>query len=210
MDQQERHWDEVYGARAPEALTWFEEVPEISLGLIRRYAVPAGPVVDVGGGASRLPDALLADGFGDICVLDLSAAALDISKSRLGPAASRVRWVVGDVTRWTPDKPYGVWHDRAVFHFLTSPADQDNYIGVMRRALAPGGHAIIATFAEDGPERCSNLPVVRYSPEALAARLEAGAPGVFAPVEAQRHVHATPMGRTQAFQVSVFRRSDAP
>lgn len=207
MDDPEGHWDEVYAARSPEALTWFEEVPHVSLDLIRRYGAPDAPVIDVGGGASRLPDALLAEGFGDITVLDLSAAALEVSKARLGAAASRVHWVAGDVTGWMPGRAHGVWHDRAVFHFLTVPADQDPYIDVMRRALAPGGHAIIATFAEDGPERCSNLPVQRYSPEALAARLEASAPGAFLPVEAQRHVHITPMGREQAFQVSVFRRA---
>jgi SAM-dependent methyltransferase len=205
----EDHWDAVYAARAPEALTWFEEVPEVSLALIRRYGATDAPVIDVGGGASHLPGALLVEGVEAVTVLDLSAAALGVSRARLGSAASRVRWVAGDVTRWMPDRAYGLWHDRAVFHFLTDPADQDAYVNVMRRAVAPSGHAIIATFAEDGPERCSNLPVQRYAPEALADRLERAAPGVFLPVEAQRHVHVTPMGREQAFQVSVFRRSSA-
>jgi SAM-dependent methyltransferase len=209
MEDREDHWDAVYAARAPEALTWFEEVPEVSLALIRRYAAPDAGVIDVGGGASHLPDALLAEGFDALTVLDLSAAALAVSTARLGAAASRVRWVAGDVTRWTPDRAYGLWHDRAVFHFLTDPADQAAYIDAMRRALAPGGHAIIATFAEDGPGMCSNLPVQRYAPEALAARIEATAPGDFTPVAAQRHVHVTPMAREQAFQVSVFRRSSA-
>jgi len=109
-----------------------------------------------------------------------------------------------------PEGRHALWHDRAVLHFLTDPADKDAYIGVLVQALVPGGHAMIATFAEDGPEMCSNLPVQRYSPDALAARLVAGAPGLFAPVEARRHVHVTPMGREQAFQVSVFRRSAAP
>lgn len=205
----EDHWDAVYTGRAPEALTWFEEVPEVSLALIRSYGAKDAPIIDVGGGASHLPDALLAEGFEAVTVLDLSPAALELSKTRLGAAASRVRWVAGDVTRWVPDRAYGLWHDRAVFHFLTDPAGQDAYVDVMRRAVAPGGHAIIATFAEDGPERCSNLPVQRYSPEALAARLQRAAPGVFAPLEAQRLVHVTPMGRRQAFQVSVFARSAA-
>ena len=209
MEDREDHWDAVYAASAPEALTWFEEVPAVSLALIRRYGATEAPVIDVGGGASHLPDALLAEGFDAVTVLDLSPAALEVSKARLGAAASRVRWVAGDVTRWTPDRAYGLWHDRAVFHFLTDPSAQDAYVDVMRHALAPGGHAIIATFAEDGPERCSNLPVQRYSPDALADRLERAAPGVFLPVEAKRHVHDTPMGREQAFQVSVFRRSAA-
>ena len=209
MSESASHWDAVYGARTPETLTWFEEVPKASLGLIRRYGATDAAVIDVGGGASHLPDALLAEGFDDVTVLDLSAAALGVSKARLGAHAARVRWVASDITRWRPERSFGLWHDRAVFHFLTDPAAQDAYVAVLKSALAPGGHAIITTFAENGPEKCSNLPVQRYSPEALAARLEQAAPAVFTPIEAQRLVHVTPMGREQAFQVSVFQRSDA-
>jgi SAM-dependent methyltransferase len=205
-DDPATHWDAVYRDRLETALTWFEAEPELSMELIRRNAGRGDAVLDVGGGASRLPDLLLAAGYGDIAVLDLSAAALGVSKARLGMDAGRIEWLVADVTAWAPHRRYRLWHDRAVFHFLTSTGAQDAYLRVMWDALAPGGHAIIATFAEDGPEMCSGLPVVRYAPDALAARIEAALPGRFDPVEAQRHVHVTPLGREQRFQVSVFRR----
>lgn len=207
MEESKDHWDAVYGARPPEALTWFEAEPALSADLVARHATRDQPVIDVGGGASRLPDALLVAGFTDVTVLDLSSAALAASQARLGDDAARITWLQGDVTRWDPPRTYALWHDRAVFHFLTDAAQQEAYIGVLHRALAPGGHAIMATFAENGPETCSGLPVQRYSSESLAARLDRAMPGVFVPVTAARHTHVTPKGARQAFQVSVFRRS---
>ena len=164
MTEPSDHWNAVYTARDPDALTWFEAAPALSLEMIVRHCAADQPVIDVGGGASSLPDALLAKGFRDVTVLDLSTAALAVSKARLGPDAGRIRWIVGDVTAWRPEGRHALWHDRAVLHFLTDPADKDAYIGVLVQALVPGGHAMIATFAEDGPEMCSNLPVQRYSP----------------------------------------------
>jgi ubiquinone/menaquinone biosynthesis C-methylase UbiE len=201
------HWDGVYAARAEEALTWFEADPALSLRLIAAHAGTGDPVIDVGGGASRLVDALLASGYGRLTVLDLSAAALAASRDRLGVAAGRVRWVVADVTAWEPvPGAYAVWHDRAAFHFLTDPADRHAYLTRMARALRSGGHAILMTFAEDGPETCSGLPVQRWSPETLAAEVAAQVPGAFVPVAAERHDHRTPKGNSQRFQASVFRR----
>ncbi|MDG4649029.1 class I SAM-dependent methyltransferase [Roseibacterium sp. SDUM158017] len=198
------HWDAVYAVRDEQALTWFEATPEVSLRLVTRFAAPEQEVIDVGGGASRLVDGLLARGYGRATVLDVSGEALAISRKRLAEAADRVRWIEADVTRWQPDRAYALWHDRAVFHFLTDPGARADYLSRMKQALETGGHAILATFAEDGPETCSGLPVARYSPEALSLEIADRLP--FLPVASERHVHVTPMGREQKFQVSVFRR----
>jgi hypothetical protein len=143
-------------------------------------------------------DALLDAGQEHLTVLDLSAVALDRAKARLGERAARVRWIVGDVTTWSPPGPFDVWHDRAVFHFLVSAEDRRRYAEVMRAALPPGAQAILGTFASDGPERCSGLPVTRWEPAALAAELGPG----FRLVEGLREEHLTPGGAVQRFQFS--------
>lgn len=201
------HWDEVYTRRDEAELTWFEAVPELSLKLIADHAPRGASVIDVGGGMSRLADQLLARGYADVAVLDLSSAAIAQARTRLGPEAERVHWIVADVATWRSDLLHDVWHDRAVFHFLTERGAREGYVDALRSALAPGGIAIVATFAEDGPEMCSGLPVVRYSPESLAAEFGRLAPGLLAPVASERHVHLTPLGREQRFQMSVFRRA---
>ena len=198
------HWDAVYDARDEQNLTWFEDCPDLSLHLIAAFGGPTGAVIDIGAGTSRLVDHLLADGYGDVTVLDLSKSALDLASSRLGEAGKKVRWIAADITRWRARRRYKVWHDRAVFHFLTRKEDRAAYVAAMQGALEPGGHAIIFSFAEDGPERCSGLPVVRYTAESLATELEHHAPGVFKLTEAQRFSHVTPKGNQQHFQVSVF------
>lgn len=201
-----KHWDKVYAARDEDALTWFEATPERSLELIARYGAFDGGVVDIGGGASRLPDQLLDAGYRDLTVLDLSSAALDVSRDRLGARAAQVHWVVGSVTLWVPGRTFTLWHDRAVFHFLVDAPDRAAYLRTMDRAVAQGGHAIIATFAADGPEMCSNLPVRRYSSDALVAEVEGTLPGAFRRVEYVRQVHKTPKGNRQAFQITVFQK----
>lgn len=199
------HWDNAYTARAEDALTWFEDSPAQSLRLVRQYMPKGGALVDVGGGASRLVDHALADGAGMLTVLDLSATALQIIRDRLGDAP--VTLLQADACNWAPDRAYDLWHDRAVFHFLTNPDDQARYLATLARALRPGGVAIIATFDLTGPEMCSNLPVQRYSPETLAARVAELAPGLLTPLHAERHAHHTPKGNVQEFQFSVFRKS---
>ncbi len=201
------HWDDIYRDRDAAELSWFEAAPERSLDLIMRHARPRDAVLDVGGGASRLPDALLDAGFCDVSVLDLSAEALAVSRARLGMRARDVNWQVADVTRWRPRRRYRVWHDRAVFHFLTDPAQRAAYVLNLQEALAPHGLAIIATFALNGPEQCSGLPVLRYSPETLTDELARHAPGRFDLLEHCAYAHRTPMGREQRFQYSVFRRA---
>lgn len=197
------HWEDVYSTKSDTGVSWHQEVPALSLALAELAGIgPSSAVVDIGGGASRFVDHLLARGASDLTVLDLSEHALAASRTRLGPRAGDVSWIVGDVTAWSADRRYDLWHDRAVFHFLTDPADRAAYVDRLGRVLRPGGHAIIATFALDGPERCSNLPVVRYSPQTLAATLGAG----FRLVAERSQMHATPWGSEQSFQYSLFRK----
>jgi SAM-dependent methyltransferase len=197
------HWEGVYRTKGEREVSWFQETPSLSLELMRSVgATRHSAIVDIGGGASRLVDVLVEGGYEALTVLDLSESALAAAKARLGPAAAGVTWIVADVVGWKPRQRYGIWHDRAAFHFLTDAADRTAYVACLREALPPGGHAIIATFALDGPERCSGLPVVRYDAASLGTALGAA----FSLVETRRHDHHTPMGSTQRFQFSVFRR----
>ena len=197
-------WDDVYRRKAPEKVSWFEASPEISLRLLERAGVARdSAIADIGGGASRLVDALLARDFTDLTVLDVSDEALETTRRRLGEAAGKVDWIVADVTNWQPKRSYDAWHDRAAFHFLVEEADQRAYRNVLLEALRPGGHAIMSTFAPDGPEMCSGLPVVRQDAATLAAFL---GPGVEF-VESIRHDHHTPAGAVQRFQFTMMRRS---
>ncbi|MFN2307936.1 MAG: trans-aconitate 2-methyltransferase [Paracoccaceae bacterium] len=202
------HWNNAYVARAEDALTWFEDVPDVSLRLARAYLPKGGAMIDVGGGASRLVDHLLDEWPGPLTVLDLSAEALTIARTRLGDRSGRVDFITADVRTWTPDRAYDLWHDRAVFHFLTQPADQRRYLETLGAGLHPGGVAIIATFDLSGPERCSDLPVQRYSPETLSAQIDDLAPGLLVPIHAEHHVHRTPKGNVQNFQISIFRKKE--
>lgn len=207
MAARQEHWDGVYGARSEDELTWFEATPSVSLDLVRMHLQPGDAMIDIGAGASRLVDALLDQGFGPLAVMDLSGSALAVSRTRLGARGDSVEWIEADVTGWQPRREYALWHDRAVFHFLTEIHERAAYAHAMTKALRPDGVAIIATFADDGPEKCSGLPVVRYAPEELAQELNRLAPGQFEMISAQRHVHITPKGNQQSFQYSVFKRT---
>lgn len=198
------HWNGVYASRAEAEVSWFQETPAPSLELLDLAGVtPESAVVDIGGGLSRLVDELAARGFRDLTVLDISGSALASARARLGKAGDRVAWIESDIVSWTPQRQYDVWHDRAAFHFLTDRADQAAYVERLKAALRPGGHAIIGTFAPDGPEKCSGLPVARHDADSLAAILGAE----FSLVHTRRHAHVTPAGATQNFQFSVFRRA---
>ena len=196
------HWQRVYATKGETEVSWFQENPTVSLELIERVGVtPRSAVIDIGGGASRLVDSLLSRGFEQLTVLDVSETALAAARARLGAKSARVRWVAADVTQWEPPPAaYDLWHDRAAFHFLTEPADRAAYLARLRKALRPRGHVIIATFAPDGPERCSGLPVVRYDAASLAEILGAA----FRLVDARRDEHRTPWAATQRFQFSTF------
>jgi SAM-dependent methyltransferase len=201
------HWENVYTTKGENEVSWFQQSPSPSLELIAQTgAVNHSAIIDIGGGASRLVDHLVEQGFEDVTVLDLSGAALAAAKTRLeshlGARAERVSWIVADATIWEPAKSYDVWHDRAAFHFLTDASDRAPYIARLGRGLKIGGHAIIATFALDGPEKCSGLPVARYDSASLGQTLGT----MFKLVHTQRHEHATPWDSRQIFQFSVFRR----
>jgi len=198
------HWQGVYKTKGEQDVSWFQESPAISLDLIRATGTGVdASVIDIGGGASRLVDALLDLGYQDVTVLDLSEQALATATARLGSRAAKARWVVADATTWQPSRSYDVWHDRAAFHFLTDPNDRAAYAERVKQAVRHGGHVIIGTFALDGPERCSGLPIVRHDAASIGAVLGRS----FDLVETRRHDHQTPMGTTQRFQFSRFRRN---
>ncbi|MDA9442995.1 SAM-dependent methyltransferase [Bradyrhizobium sp. CCBAU 51745] len=204
MSDRTTHWQNVYATKGETEVSWFQDSPAISLEMIRAASLGQNAaIIDVGGGASRLVDALLQDGYRDIAVLDLSANALDAAKKRIGAAASAVDWIVADVTMWRPARTWDVWHDRAAFHFLTDPADRAAYVERLRSAVAAGGQVIIATFAPDGPEKCSGLPVQRHDSASLSSELGPA----FELVETRSEMHPTPWHSTQAFQFSRFKRS---
>ena len=195
--QSKEHWEQVYSAKAPDAVSWFQDHATLSLRLIRATGVPpSGSIIDVGGGASTLVDDLIAAGFSDVTVLDLSRAALTAATSRLGGKASQVQWLEADITTASlPGGAYDVWHDRAVFHFLTAPADRAAYVRAVLHSVKPGGHVIVATFAEDGPTHCSGLPVMRYTADEL--HLEFGKR--FSLMSHDKEAHHTPFGTVQQF-----------
>ncbi|MBA3592209.1 MAG: class I SAM-dependent methyltransferase [Pseudomonadota bacterium] len=192
------HWEEVYRTKSSDAVSWYQPHATLSLELIRTVATDnSARIVDVGGGASSLVDDLLAQGMTDLGVLDISGAALAVARRRLGPElASRVRWLEGDITTLALEKAsIDIWHDRAVFHFLTDAADRAAYVAQVRHAVRPGGHVIVAAFAPDGPLECSGLPVVRYAPDALHAQFG----GAFELLEHMQEDHHTPSGLVQHF-----------
>ena len=204
MDENSRteHWERVYASKLPEEVSWFQPTPTTSLALVDASGVgPEAGVLDVGGGTSRFVDALLGRGFEDVTVLDVSRAALARAAQRLGPRAEAVDWVVADVTDFEPTRLWLVWHDRAVFHFLTSAEDREAYGRTLRRCLSPGGWAVIATFAPDGPDRCSGLEVQRYNPSSLAEALGED----FELVTGLSEAHVTPSGASQAFSFALLR-----
>jgi len=205
--QSKEHWEKVYETKPSDTVSWFQEHAEQSLRLIRGTGLPlSASIIDVGGGASTLVDDLLASGYQSLTVLDLSHAALASAQSRLGAKAGSVHWLEANIT--TADLPvhaYDIWHDRAVFHFLTAPTDRQAYIGHVLRAVKPGGHVIVATFAEDGPTQCSGLPVMRYSADGLHA--EFGAP--FKLICQEKEAHHTPSGMVQKFVYCYCRKEDA-
>lgn len=198
------HWEGVYTTKQLTEVSWYQAVPARSLELLRRAgAGPETTLVDIGGGDSTLVDAVLSEHLGRVTVLDISAAALARARERLGARAGEVTWIEADVTRVElPTRSFDVWHDRAAFHFLTQAEDRARYVARAAAALRPGGTLIIATFAPDGPTRCSGLDVAGYSPEGLARELGAA----FVLQQGFADVHRTPSGAEQRFTFAVFKR----
>lgn len=197
------HWNHVYQTKASDDVSWFQAQPATSLRLIEACGVGKGDgIIDVGGGASVLVDFLLDAGYSQLAVLDISAAALDHAKGRLGARADAVYWFAADVTTFVPTRQFGLWHDRAVFHFLTDKADRQKYVETMKRTLAPESRAVIATFAIDGPEKCSGLSVCRYDAQAISTELGAE----FQLLEQVNETHVTPWNTEQRFSYFRFAR----
>jgi SAM-dependent methyltransferase len=197
VDEMKSHWDQVYSTKASDAVSWYQPHASLSLSLIRETGIDLdAPIVDVGGGASTLVDDLLDLGYSALSVLDLSEAALDAAASRLGARGDGVRWLEADITRTTfPEASIELWHDRAVFHFLNEADDRAAYVRTLSEAVKPGGHLIIGTFAENGPEKCSGLLVQRYSAQGLYSQFSAA----FELVKTTTEAHQTPSGSIQAF-----------
>lgn len=197
------HWDTVYRSRRPEQVSWYQGHPVTSLRLLVEVAQPSAAVVDVGAGASTLADELLDRGFTDVTLLDVSAAALDVTRARLVGRRPTVEVVIADLLAWQPERAYDVWHDRAVFHFLVQPHDRQRYVATASRAVPSGGHLVLGTFAEDGPTQCSGLPTARHDAGGLAAQFSAG----FELRHSEREEHQTPGGVTQPFTWVVLTRT---
>lgn len=193
------HWQCVYSEKEPTEVSWYQSVPEKSLHLIRETGVArTEPILDVGGGASTLVDKLHADGYTDVTIMDISGRALERSRARLGETAGAMQWIESDVTEFEPQRRYALWHDRAVFHFLTDASDREKYIDVVARALKPGGYFVLATFGPEGPERCSGLEIRRYGIEQLQDLFG----GEFKLGGYELDEHVTPKGSTQQFLYS--------
>jgi ubiquinone/menaquinone biosynthesis C-methylase UbiE len=191
------HWEHIYETKSPTRVSWYQEHAQFSLQHIQNTGIrKTDHIIDVGGGASTLVDDLIADGFQHISILDISGRALQLARQRLGTKANDVNWIEADITRANlPHQAYDLWHDRAVFHFLTQPADRQRYIDSVRHAVRPGGHVIVATFAPDGPDHCSGLEVMRYSSENLHSEFGKG----FDLVDSTNETHYTPFGTEQKF-----------
>jgi len=200
------HWDRIYREKSASDVSWYQPEATVSLDLIRRVAPDQDtPIIDVGGGASTLVDGLLDAGYRNVTVLDIAGAALSVAQQRLGAEVAHVTWLESDVlTAPLARAGYAVWHDRAVFHFLTDPQDRARYVAKTREAVRVGGYVIVATFAPDGPKQCSGLAVMRYSPDEMRAEFGAG----FRLVDSAREEHHTPIGATQAFTYCLCRMTD--
>jgi len=191
------HWEHIYQAKAPTEVSWYQDHSLQSLQFIRHTGMPkTGSIIDVGGGSATLVDDLLTNGYQQISILDISARALEVARQRLGARANDVTWLEADILQIRlPHHKYDLWHDRAVFHFLTQPEDRRHYVDLVSDAVKPGGHVIVATFASDGPERCSGLQVLRYEPDSLHQEFGDS----FVLLDSTTEVHHTPFGTEQRF-----------
>jgi 2-polyprenyl-3-methyl-5-hydroxy-6-metoxy-1,4-benzoquinol methylase len=194
--ERKAHWQKVYEGKSPTEVSWFQTEPVISLELIHSCIPEADqPLIDVGGGASVLVDRLVQAGYSRISVLDISSTALAAARARLGASATQVEWIETDITGFRPHHEYALWHDRAVFHFLTEPEDRIQYIKTLNKAVKPGGYVVIAAFAIGGPEMCSGLPIIQYDAEKLLTEIGGG----FQLLEERTELHLTPANKTQKF-----------
>ncbi|MGL5509239.1 MAG: methyltransferase domain-containing protein [Microcoleaceae cyanobacterium] len=203
MSERKVHWENVYQTKSPMQVSWYQQQPTLSLELINHTNISKDqPIIDVGGGASVLVDYLYQQGFTNLAVLDIAGEAIALSQKRLGKIAENIQWYESDVTKFQPDRQFSLWHDRAVFHFLTDPKDRQNYRQLLAQALIPNGHLIIATFAIGGPAKCSGLDIIQYDAEKL--RIELG--DHFQLIEAKSEIHLTPTDKEQEFIYCHFQK----
>ena len=203
MTTSQEYWNQIYTDKLSNEVSWFQNEPLTSLNLITSISNSHSSVIDIGAGASMLIDELVSIGYEDLTILDAAPAALLQVQSRLGSSADTIEFIPADITSWTPRRHYDVWHDRAVFHFMTTEKSRSNYLSSMDRAVGIDGHVVLATFSEDGPETCSGLPVRRYTIEELVSVVGSG----FQLISSQREVHTTPWGAPQPFNWVVLRRN---
>ena len=203
MEHERKHWENIYRTRQPEEVSWTQEAPAISLDFIRSFQLPkTARIIDIGGGDSRLADFLLDADYKDVTVLDISGAALERARQRLGSRADKIKWVEQDITRFDPPARFDLWHDRAAFHFLTRPEQVNQYLSIARKSINEDGYAVIGTFSPDGPEKCSGLPVRRYDEQTLAMAFSTG----FKKISCIREDHITPFQTKQNFLFCSFRK----
>lgn len=197
-----QHWENVYSSKQPQEMSWFQAVPFISLTLIKSISDNQARVIDVGAGTSTLVDTLIADGYANLAVLDISGAALDLMKRRLEEKANTVEWHINDIRNFLPPHQYDVWHDRAVFHFLIDDESRRSYVATLKNTIKKGGHSVIATFAKNGPTKCSGLNIVQYD----AASIELVLGDEFKLLKSELETHRTPRGHEQLFHYFLFER----
>ncbi|MCT6699791.1 class I SAM-dependent methyltransferase [Rheinheimera sp. 4Y26] len=195
-NHKQQHWEQVYQQKQPEQVSWYQPESGLSLQLIQQYTSPDASLIDVGSGATGLIGDLIKLGYHQLTALDISAAALQVNQQRLGDKATLVQWLVADITKTQlPAQAYDLWHDRAVFHFLTEKPDRESYVNNLKHSLKTGGYLLISCFSEQGPEKCSGLPVVRYNTQSLAAEFGDN----FVLKQQHNELHHTPFGTSQAF-----------
>lgn len=198
------HWEKIYSTKLPNEVSWYQASPRVSLDFIKDLGIPKdAAIIDVGGGDSLLVDDLLADGYSDITVLDISEAAINRAKQRLGDKANLINWITSDITEFVPDRKYDFWHDRAAFHFLTSEEEIRKYLSVASEALSKNGKIVIGTFSEYGPEKCSGLPVKQYSEDRLVTTIKKW----FQKIKCVHTDHITPFNTVQNFLFCSFKKS---
>ena len=202
MESQKQHWEQVYENKAFENVSWYQTIPQTSIDFLKQTNLPAhAKIIDVGGGESRLIDYLLQEGYIDTTVLDISEKAIQKKQTSLGGQASQVKWIVADIANFLPTKKYDFWHDRATFHFLTTQQDIDNYVNVIHQFVQNKGFLMIATFAKDGPEKCSGLPITQYNEADLVGKFQG-----FELVSCLHTSHTTPFDTTQNFVFCLFQK----
>lgn len=205
MSISKEHWENIYNTKQPHELSWWQENPSTSLDFVHQFNIPkTASLIDIGGGDSKFVDALLAEGYEHITVLDISEKALHRAKERLGDKATKVHWIVSDITAFVPTTTYDFWHDRAAFHFLTTPLQISQYLDTARHAVKDKGYATIGTFSTTGPKKCSGLEIHQYEEETLTAELENG----FKKIRCITEDHRTPFDTIQNFMFCIFERVD--